>query len=320
VTTKIKAPRELPAGPAGRLPRGAVWRRFRGDRTALAGLAIVAVLVLIAVAAPLFTAFEGQDATTFHPALLDSARGGVPRGSFGGANADHWLGVEPRTGRDVFARAVYGARISLLVAIGATVVEVFIGVVVGLSAGLGGRLVDGVLGRTTDLMLAFPELIFAIALLAIVPAWFPRPALLMLVIGVFGWGSTARLVRGQTLSLRSRDYVAAARLSGASRARIARREVLPGVIPVVLTRAALLVPGNMATEAGLSFLGIGVRPPTPSWGQMLSDAAIWYRADPTYVLVPATVLFLGVLGFTLAGDGLRVALDPRTTEASRKAG
>jgi peptide/nickel transport system permease protein len=288
-----------------------VLRRLRHDRLAMGGLAVAVLLIVAAIIAPLLTALEGQDTTTFHSGLLDSARGGVPIGSFGGVSAKHWLGVEPTTGRDLFARALYGARISFVVALGSLVVQLLLGVGIGLAAGLGGKVADSVFGRLIDLAIAFPQLIFAIALLAIVPSSFPRPLLLMLVIGLFGWGGTARLMRGQVLSLKTRDYVSAARLSGASRARIALREILPGAIPPVVTYAAMLLPGNMVSEAGLSFLGIGVRPPTASWGQMLSTATTWFRADPMYVLVPSLLLLVAVLSFTVLADGIRTALDPK---------
>ena len=144
----------------------------------------------------------------------------------------------------------------------------------------------------------------------------PRPLILAVVIAVLGWGSTARLARGETLSLRTRDYVAAAKLSGAPPLRVARREILPGLVAPVLTYAALLVPTNMISEAGLSFLGVGVRPPTPSWGQMLSAGTTWFRPDVMYVLVPGGALFLTLLAFTLLADGLRRALDPRNTEVA----
>jgi len=188
---------------------------------------------------------------------------------------------------------------------------VMLGVSVGLAAGLGGRYADALLGRVIDLAIAFPALVFGIALLAVVPAGFPRPLLLVLVIAVIGWGSTARIARAQALSLRTRDYVAAARLSGAGPLRVARREILPGLAAPVITYAALLVPANMVAEAGFSFLGIGVRPPTASWGQLLSNATTWYYTDPTYVIVPCFALFAAVLGFVLLGEGVRKALDPR---------
>lgn len=290
-----------------------VLGRVRTDRLAMAALVVAVVLILAAVFAPLPAAIEGQDTTAFHPWLLDSARGGVPRGALGGVSGGHWLGVEPTTGRDLFARALYGARVSYGVALGSLAVQILLGVGIGLAAGLGGRLADAALGRLIDLAISFPQLIFALALLVLVPEWFPRPVLLMLVIGLFGWGGTARLVRGQVLALKSLDYVAAARLSGATRARVALREILPGVAAPVLTYAALLVPGNMVSEAGLSFLGVGVRPPDSSWGQMLSTATTWFQADPMYVLVPGGLLLVSVLAFTLAADGFRTALDPRSS-------
>ncbi|HEY0540456.1 MAG TPA: ABC transporter permease [Actinoallomurus sp.] len=288
-----------------------VRRRLLADRMAMAGLVVAAVMIVAALAAPLLIHLEGQDPTTYHPELLDSARGGVPRGAFGGAGGAHWLGVEPTTGRDLFARALGGARISFLVAFGTLIVQILLGVGVGLAAGLGGKVADAFLGRLIDLAISFPQLIFAIALLAIVPGTFPRPILLMIVIGLFGWGGVARLIRGQVLSLRTRDYVAAARLSGAGRVRIALREILPGVSAPLVTYAALLLPSNMISEAGLSFLGVGVRPPASSWGQMLSTATTWFQADPTYVLVPGLLLLLNVLAFTLLADGVRTALDPK---------
>ncbi|GAA4494752.1 ABC transporter permease [Actinoallomurus oryzae] len=302
---------EVGAAPEAPTRGRQVRRRLFADRMAMTGLVVAVVMIVAAITAPLLIHLEGQDATTYHPELLNSARGGVPRGAFGGASGAHWLGVEPTTGRDLFARALGGAQISFVVAIGTLVVQLLLGVGIGLAAGLGGKIADSFLGRLIDLSISFPQLIFAIALLAIVPGDFPRPLLLMMVIGLFGWGGTARLVRGQVLSLRTRDYVAAARLSGAGRARIALREILPGVSAPVLTYAALLLPSNMISEAGLSFLGVGVRPPASSWGQMLSTATTWFQADPTYVLVPGLLLLVNVLAFTLLADGLRTALDPR---------
>jgi peptide/nickel transport system permease protein len=307
-----------PAPPSASVTRtrGALWRRLRKDKAAATGMAIIAVMMLVAVFAPVLTALEGQNTTSLHPELVDSASGGTPLGSLGGISGSHWLGVEPQTGRDLFARLVYGARISLGVALGATALQVLIGVSVGLAAGLGGRGVDAVLSRLTDLTLAFPSVLFAIGLMAIVPGSVPRPLILAVVIAVLGWGSTARLARGQALSLRTRDYVAAAKLSGAPPLRVARREILPGLVTPILTYAALLVPTNMISEAGLSFLGVGVRPPTPSWGQMLSAGTTWFRPDVMYVLVPGGALFLTLLAFTLLADGVRRTLDPRNTEVA----
>ncbi|MFC8129568.1 ABC transporter permease [Streptomyces sp. NPDC057302] len=293
------------------------WRRLRTQRAALVAAAVVALLVLVALAAPLLTAVEGQDPSTYHPDLIDSGRGGVPIGSFGGISAEHWLGVEPQTGRDLFARLVYGARVSLGVALAATLVQVLLGVGVGITAGLGNRWVDQVLSRATDVIVAMPLMVLSLALMAIVPSGFPRPVLVALVIGLVAWGGTAKIVRARTITLRELDHVAAARLSGWSTWRIARRELLPGLAAPVITYAALLVPMNITVEAALSFLGVGVKPPTASWGQMLTSADIWYQAAPQYLLLPAGALFVTVLALTVLGDGVRTALDPRAASRLR---
>ncbi|MFF4209840.1 ABC transporter permease [Streptomyces sp. NPDC001796] len=304
----------VPAASGARL----FWRRLRAQRAVLVAAAVVALLVLVALAAPLLTALEGQDPTTYHPTLIDSARGGVPVGSFGGMSDDHWLGVEPQTGRDLFARLVYGARVSLGVALAATVVQVLLGVVMGIAAGLGNRWVDLVLSRITDIFISMPLMIMALALLAIVPSSFPRPVLVALIVGlVSGWGPLSKMVRAQTLTLKGLDYVSAARLSGWSTVRVARRELLPGLAAPVITYAALLVPQNISVEAALSFLGVGVKPPTPSWGQMLTAADVWYQAAPQYLLLPAGALFLTVFALTVLGDGVRTALDPRAASRLR---
>src|SRR3954452_11883711 len=287
------------------------WRRLRTQRAAMVAAFVVALLVLVALAAPLLTALEGQDPTSYHPSLIDSARGGVPIGSFGGIGGDHWLGVEPQTGRDLLARLVYGARVSLGVALAATVIQVFVGVVMGIASALGSGWVDQLLSRITDIFVALPLMIMSLALLAIVPAGFPRPVLVTLVIGFIAWGNIAKIVRAQTLTLKGLDYVSAARLSGWGTWSIARRELLPGLAAPVITYAAILMPVNISIEAALSFLGVGVKPPTPSWGQMLTAADVWYQAAPQYLLLPAGALFVTVLAHTVLGDGIRTALAPR---------
>ncbi|MFC5180867.1 ABC transporter permease [Actinomadura harenae] len=292
--------------------RGGAWRRLLADRSALAALVLVGLLALAALAAPLLTALEGQDPTTFHSRLLDSARGGVPRGALGGISGDHWLGVEPGTGRDVFARVVHGARVSLGVALAATVLELVIGIAIGLAAGLGGRRLDAVLGRVIEIAIAFPSLLLALALMAIVPQSVPRPVLVALAITAVNWGNIARVTRAQAMSLRSREYVDAARLAGARPLRIALREILPGLATPLMVLAALKVPNNIVNEAGLSFLGAGVRPPTPSWGQMLSTSTTWFQTDPAYVIIPGGLLLVTLLAFSLFADGVRRALDPRS--------
>ncbi|MEV7193477.1 ABC transporter permease [Streptomyces sp. NPDC093510] len=293
------------------------WGRLREQRAALVAAGVVALLVVVALAAPLLTALEGQDPTSYHPDLIDSARGGVPVGPFGGISGEHWLGVEPQTGRDLFARLVYGARVSLGVAFAATVVQLFIGIAVGIAAGFGSRWVDQVLSRATDVLVALPLMVFALALMAVVPDGFPRPVLVALIMGLVGWGGVARIVRAQTVTLKELDHVAAARLSGWGGVQIARRELLPALAAPVITYAALLVPANITFEAALSFLGVGVKPPTASWGQMLTSADVWYQAAPQYLLYPAGALFVTVFALTVLGDGVRTALDPRAASRLR---
>ncbi|MEU6845754.1 ABC transporter permease [Streptomyces sp. NPDC046716] len=293
------------------------WRRLRARRSALIAAAVVALLVVAALAAPLLSALEGQNPTTYHPALVDSGSGGVPIGSFGGISGEHWLGVEPLTGRDLFARVVYGARVSLGVALAATLLQVGIGTAIGLAAGLGNRYVDQALSRITDVVVALPIMVIALGALAVVPAGFPRPVLIAVVVGLIGWSGISKIVRAQTLSLKSRDHVAAARLSGWSSWQVARRELLPALGAPVITYAVLLFPSNIVVEAALSFLGVGIKPPTPSWGQMLSDADTWYQAAPTYLLIPAVLLFVTVLALTVLGEGVRTALDPRAASRLR---
>ncbi|MEW2490361.1 ABC transporter permease [Streptomyces sp. NPDC048411] len=310
---------EAGAAPVAAPPSGArlFWRRLRAQRAATAAAVVVLLLVLVALAAPLLTALAGQDPNAYHPDLVDSAAGGVPIGPFGGISADHWLGVEPQTGRDLFARIVYGARVSLGVAVVATILQVAIGLVVGVASALGNRWVDQILSRITEINVALPIMVIALALLAIVPSSFPRPVLIALVIGGINWAGTSKIVRAQALTLKSLDFVSAARLSGRGKWSIARRELLPSLAAPVITYAALLFPTNIVVEAALSFLGVGIKPPTPSWGQMLTEADTWYQAAPTYLLLPAGLLFVTVLALTVFGEGVRTALDPRAASRLR---
>ncbi|MFE1270765.1 ABC transporter permease [Streptomyces sp. NPDC058758] len=293
---------------------GGAWRAVRAElrrRTSLkVSLAVVALFALMTAAAPLIAPLGGWGPEEFDKTAVDPYLGGLPVGPLGGVSAEHWLGVEPITGRDLFARVVHGAQVSLLIAFAATAIVVLAGVTAGIAAGYFGGRTDTVLSRLMDLTMSFPSLIFMIAMMSVARD-VDRTLLMVLVIGLFGWPGVARVVRGQTLSLKHREYVDAARVGGAGPWRILARDILPGVAGPVIAYTTLMVPGMIATEAALSYLGVGVRPPTPSWGQMIAESVAYYDTDPLYFLVPSLCLFLTVLAFTLLGDALRDVLDPR---------
>jgi peptide/nickel transport system permease protein len=294
------------------------WGRLKKDKIALIGGGFLVFLILVAIAAPLIVHFLGDPPGEFHQDLVDTDNGTlIPKGAFGGIGWDHLMGVEPVNGRDIFSRIVYGARISLLIAFFATLLSVFIGTVMGIIAGFFGGWVDALISRLMDLFLAFPLLVFAIALVGVIPDQAfglkgnsLRIVLLVFVIGFFNWPYLGRIVRGQALSLREREYVEAARSLGAKRFYILKTELLPNLVAPILVYSTLLIPTNILFEAALSFLGVGVEPPTPSWGGMLSDAVRFYTL-PSFMIWPGMAIFLTVLAFNLFGDGLRDALDPR---------
>lgn len=285
-------------------------RALAHDPWAVASVVVIVVFLLAAGCADALTALTGNDPYTYHQDLLDSR--GQPLGFGGGISADHWFGVEPLTGRDLFAIVVYGARVSLLIGISATALSVFIGVIVGTVTGYFGGWTDRIGSRFVDVMFGFPVLVFLIALMAIVPSDLPRPPFIVLVIGVFGWPGISRIVRGQVLALRGRDFVIAARAMGAPAWRVVLSQVLPNIVSTIVVISTILLPGMIATEAVLSFLGVGVAPPTPSWGRTIADAVLWVRTSPMYLAFPAAALFLITLAFNVFGDALRDALDPRT--------
>jgi peptide/nickel transport system permease protein len=293
------------------------WIRLKRDRVALTGAAVIVLLILIAIFAPLIVKVLGQDPNEFNRGVTDPNLG-TPIGKWGGISSEHLLGVEPVNGRDLFSRVVYGARVSLLIAFLATTVSVVIGTFMGVIAGYFGGWVDAVISRVMDLFLAFPLLVFALALAGVVPESafglsgdVLRIALLIFIIGFFNWPYIGRIVRGQALSLREREFVDAARSLGAMAPYILLREMLPNLLAPILVYFTLLIPTNILFEAALSYLGVGVQPPTPTWGGMLSDATSYYQVDPVFMLVPGIAIFITVLAFNLFGDGLRDALDPR---------
>jgi ABC-type dipeptide/oligopeptide/nickel transport system permease subunit len=295
------------------------WIRFKRDKVAVAGGIVVIILIVFAVFAPLLTKITGGSPIEFHQDLIDPTFS-KPKGEgiFAGFSWDHPLGVEPRSGRDVFSRVLYGARISLLIGFLATVVSVTIGTVVGVTAGYVGGSVDTFLSRVMDVFLAFPLLLFALALAGVIPeSAFGlsgnnlRVSVLVVIIGFFSWPYIGRIIRGQTLALREREFIDASRSLGASGRWIIFRELMPNLVAPILVYSTLMIPTNILFEAALSFLGVGIRPPTPSWGKMLADAVPFYTVAPMYMVVPGLAIFITVMAFNLLGDGLRDALDPR---------
>ncbi len=292
------------------------WLRLRRDKVAMGGGIVVVLLILIAIIGPHLV----QNPDTYHSDLIDPTflR---PKGAFGGISLAHPLGVEPETGRDLLARIVVGAQYSLLIAFLATVLAVGIGTFFGVIAGYVGGWVDSLIARTMDVFLAFPLLVFALALAGVIPSTAfglsgnsLRIAVLIFVIGFFNWPYMGRIIRGQTLSLREREFVDAARSLGARGPYILFRELLPNLVAPILVYATLLIPTNILFEAALDYLGVGLYVPTPTWGQMLSSAVTngYYYIDPEFMLVPGLAIFITVMAFNLFGDGLRDALDPRT--------
>ncbi|NEA25322.1 ABC transporter permease subunit [Actinomadura bangladeshensis] len=291
------------------------WMRLKRDKIALTGAVVVILLILIAIFGPYFV----QDPLAYHQNLVDPTYNRPKYGFWhSGISGDHWLGVEPGTGRDMLARIVHGARISLLVSFLATLLSVAIGTVMGIMAGYFGGWVDYLISRAMDAFLAFPLLLFAIALVGVVSDGSfglngngLRVSVLIFVIGFFNWPYIGRIIRGQTLSLREREFVDAARSMGAKNSYVLFKEVLPNLVAPILVYSTLLIPTNILFEAALSFLGVGVIPPTPSWGYMLTLAVPLYQSDPMFMIIPGMAIFITVLAFNLFGDGLRDALDPR---------
>jgi peptide/nickel transport system permease protein/oligopeptide transport system permease protein len=322
MTSESAAPEAILAGVSGEAIEGRslgriAWMRLKRDKVAMGGGIFILFLILVAVFGPYLV----QDPTVYHNTLIDPTFS-RPKGPLGGISLAHPFGVEPVTGRDLLARVVVGARYSMLIAFLATGLAVSIGTVMGVIAGFFGGWIDAVIARSMDVFLAFPLLVFAIALVGVVPSSAfgtsgnnLRVGLLIFVIGFFAWPYMGRIIRGQTLSLREREFVDAARSLGARGPYILFRELLPNLVAPILVYSTLLIPVNILFEAALSYLGVGIIPPTPSWGGMLSDAVNngFYAVDPMYMIIPGMAIFLTVMAFNLFGDGLRDALDPRSS-------
>jgi peptide/nickel transport system permease protein len=274
---------------------GRALTRFRRHRLAQAGLVVLLLLTLSALFVPSLShySFDGQD-----PALL-----GQPTPP----SLSHPMGTD-QLGRDNATRILYGARISLLVGLASALIATFLGTLIGALSGFYGGWVDSVLMRFTDMVLSIPILPLVIAL-----SGFLRPSLwvLVLIIGGLGWMGTARLVRGQFLTLRSREYVEASRALGGSNARIMFRHILPNAIGPILVSTTLAVGGAILLESALSFFGLGVQPPTPTWGNLLTGSSDWLETAPWLAAFPGLFILITVLSVNFLGDGLRDAFDPR---------
>ena len=312
------SPEPLPA--AGAEIKGRTnWELFRArfvkDRAAMTGAIILALLVLLALAAPLFSRVLDHGPNELFESMV-TADLGLPKGP----NAEFWFGGD-QVGRDVFIRTLYGARTSLIVALGATGLATLIGITLGMTAGFRGGAFDMIISRFLDIVLAMPVILFAIGIAgvcSITPDGClggllqPGFSLVIGIIALFTWPNIARIVRGQVLSLREREFVEASRSLGARTGRIMFRDLLPNLVAPIVVYTTLMIPNNILFEAALSYLGVGLPQSTPSWGRMLSDATsgslftyAWWM-----MLFPGIFLLLTTLSFNLVGDGLRDALGP----------
>ena len=316
VTTTPGAEDVLASGIAARSPVQLFWRRLRRDKLAMVALAIVVLMVVMGVFAPLIVKALGlPDPQTQNQQLL---------GDFGepsGPSAAHWMGVDER-GRDVESRVIYGARVSLTVAFVSTALIVIVGVAAGLVAGYYRGRLDAALSRGMDLFLAFPVLVLALGLgvacadgcVKVGGTSLIQPGLMVVifVIAITGWPYMARIIRGQVLSLREREFVEASRSLGASDRRIIFREILPNLVAPIIVYATVLVPQTILAEAAFSFLGVGIDAEKASWGAMISDATSIFDEAWWFMFFPGVALLLTVLAFNIVGDGLQDALNPRS--------
>lgn len=312
--------------PVGRSPGQLMWLRFKRDRAGVISAYVVLFFFLIGLLAPLISKLYGKNPYTVYaderPELFDSA--GVPVQPNGGISGEFWFGLEPGNGYDVFTKLLYGIRNSLGISLAVTVATVLTGIVLGVAAGyLGGR-TDFLISRVIDFLLAIPAQLFFIASMPVVVSLFVSPrdetpvyvrvVALISVQWVLGWMSLGRILRGTSLALREREFIEAAKVSGAPPGRIIRKEILPNVVTPILVQATYMLPNFVTAEAGLSFLGVGLVEPTPDWGQMFSKAAteLVMQNDITYMFFPGVSMIIFIVAFNLLGDSVRDAFDPKT--------
>jgi peptide/nickel transport system permease protein len=294
------------AAAAGPSQLRVVFRRFWRDRVARASLVYLAFIFVAAVAAPLVVLLNGHPPNDISHQFDMTTDFGLPKGP----NWDlrFWLGAD-QFGRDLLTRTIYGARISLLIGVASTVVALVVGCAVGVVAGFMQGWADGVLSRWVDVVLSFPILLLALAIRAVFGAslW-----IIIIVVAFATWPYISRIVRGQALIIRQQEYVLAARALGAGDLRIMWEHVLPNLIGPLIVYGTLIIPVNILLEASLSYLGLGLPPPTATWGQMLADGQAYYSTAPWMIAVPGFALLSTTIAFNLVGDALRDALDPRT--------
>jgi peptide/nickel transport system permease protein len=301
---QVAAPRQLGAALERRAKPVAgfwvsAWRRFRRDKLAMTALAIALLIVAFAVLAPLVSTLTGFSYQENHLA-----------NKLAPVNTDGYLLGSDGNGRDILTRLAYGGRVSLLFAALGAVSTLILGSILGAVSGFFGGWVDSLIMRTVDVILSLPTLI---VLILIASFYRPNVVILALFVALISWTGVARLVRGQVLTLRSRDFVEAARVIGATDSRIIGRHILPNVVPIVIVWLSLSVPGLILLETSLSYLGVGIQTPTPSWGNMLQEAKSVFRQQWTVVFIPGFMVFLTALCLSLVGNGVRDAVDPRLT-------
>jgi peptide/nickel transport system permease protein len=280
------------------------WQRFRRDKLAMAGTAVLILLIALAASAPLLA----RHVTGYTPEQIELGSTLKPPGYQSSEDAAvHWLGTD-ELGRDVLTRAIYGGRVSLYVSVLTVLISLTVGTVIGAIAGFHGSWVDNVLMRLVDIMLSIPGL-FLLILISVV--FRPGVTGLAFVIASLSWMGTSRLVRGEVLALKARDFVDAAKVVGARNSRIIFRHILPNATSPIIVSATLALGGVILTEAALSFLAFGVQPPTPSWGNMLTNAQQYLYRAPYLIVIPGFFILVTVLSGNLMGNGLRDALDPK---------
>ncbi len=304
----------------GRSPGQLAWRRLRRDKVAISSAAVLLVYIVLALVGPLLLHLLHITVNQQNSDLLDDF--GTPLGRFGGITTTHPFGVEPQLGRDLLGQVLIGMRTSLSIAVAVTVVTTIIGVIAGVTAGFAGGWVDGAISRAMDLFLAFPTLLFLIAVIPVLqqkfapsptqPQTLVRITLLLVLLVVFGWAGLSRLMRGQTVVLRDREFIEAARAMGAGPGHIIFKQLLPNLWAPILISVSLSVPALVTTEAALSFLGVGILEPTPDLGRTLQGSITWLQQDPVFFLFPAVTIVVLVLAFNLLGDSVRDALDPKS--------